>query len=52
MGMVEEIWKNDKGEYFGIHSGKKFEKSEVDQINGCFWEKPNHPTDSITKEDK
>lgn len=44
---VEDVWKTDKGEFFGMRSGKKYEKSEVEEIhNGCYWTKPNHAADN------
>lgn len=44
---VEEVWKNDKGEFFGMHSGTQYEKSEVEELHkGCYWTKPNHAADN------
>jgi hypothetical protein len=48
MAMVEEVWKNQDGKYFGIHSGKEYEKGEVDEVHeGCYWTKPRPLVDGV-----
>lgn len=43
---VEEVFKNSDGEYFGMSSGTKYEKSEVETIGNFHWTKPNHAVDN------
>ncbi len=52
MAMVEEVWKNkEDGEFYGIHSGKHFDKECVEEVkcegvSAGFWTRP-HPTPSV-----
>lgn len=47
MAFVEEVHKN-KGGWFGGHTGKKYEDSEVEDIGGIMWNKGSHqPADFV-----
>lgn len=39
MSWFEEVYKN-KGGFFGAHSGKKYEKSDIETIGGIQYSKP------------
>ena len=43
---VEEVFKNCDGEYFGMSSGKEYQKKEVETIGMFHWSIPNHATDN------
>jgi len=48
MAFVEEVFKN-KGGLFGGHTGKKYEKDEVeDRGAGGKWSKPTHNAPNFT----
>lgn len=41
MAFVEEVFKN-KGGLFGAHTGRKYEKDEVEDIGGIQWSKGSY----------
>lgn len=47
---VEEVWKNNKGEFNGMQSGATYEKSEVEKIGNFYWTKPAPPSDKVVLE--
>lgn len=47
---VEEVFKNSKGEFNGMQSGKTYEKKEIEQIGGLWWTKPAPPASQVVLE--
>lgn len=47
MSHVEEVFKN-KGGLFGGTTGKKYEKSETEEIGGILWSKPCYGAPNFT----
>lgn len=47
---VEEVWKNNKGEFNGMESGKTYGKSDVEKIGNFYWTKPTPPASQVSLE--
>ena len=50
MALTEEVFPN-KGGLFGAHTGRKYEKSETEKVNGELWSKPmGHAPGELVRE--